>query len=382
MGSPPTRVFSDAVVAKSFNLSENLFLMKRLLCLFLAMMLPTLSAVAHTVPTIVLESEFTSGRSCTLTVNVDPRLFLSEQPTSLPPVAASWFLDQDDAAKKKTTTQAADYVAKSLHLSVGETEFKPAWEITAIDSASATPLAATSAEVHLLARWKGPIPAVKGDFKAALDPKCAVSLIVLNGTEGRKERRPQVIFPGETSRGYALPELVNGGAATAAISGGVSQSSGGSTGRGHLPYDHLALVVVLAMTLSRRPGAALGFLTAFHLLDTAALTAAVAGWLPTAPGWMKAAYWGALLLALAGLFSPRKPGTLVAAALMVAGLCHGANVPHFHLAEGLAATVTAVAWGAVADFARQALVLLLCLGVLALVRRLGAATGRVSSVAV
>ena len=362
----------------------------RLLCLILAAMLPALTAVGHTVPTLVLESEFTSGRQCTLSVNVDPRLFLSEQPTSLPPVAASWFLEQDETSKKKTAEQASGYLINSLHLTVGETDLKPEWKITAIDSANATPLATTSAEVHLLAQWTGPIPAVPGDFKAALDQKCAVSLIVLNGTEGHKDRRPQVIFPGETSRGYALPELAKVEAAASPMPAAKQNAAavvaqkpvGKDSGREHLPYDHLALVIALAMTLSSRPGAAILLLAAFHLTNTLALAAAVAGWLPSAPGWMKAAYWVTLLVALGALISPSKPRALAVAALLAAGLAHGLNVPHLHLSEGTLTSASAAAWSALTMFVRQSLNLLLCMGALALARRFGIAGKRESSVTV
>ena len=176
-------------------------LLRHLLLLMFALS----GAYGHTVPTLVLETEFTADRSVSVSVNVDPRLFLSDKPTTLPPVPASWYLEQSTEARSKTDLQAAQYLAKALILSVGESIMNASWKFTAIDSATSTPLAAQSAEVHLLAQWKGKLPATAGDFKVALDKACTVSLIVLNGTEGVKDRRPQVIFPGETSRGYVVP---------------------------------------------------------------------------------------------------------------------------------------------------------------------------------
>lgn len=364
--------------------------MKCLLHLIFAAMLPAFTALGHTVPTLVLESEFTSQRGCTLSVNVDPRLFLSEQPTSLPPVAASWFIEQDDTSKKKTAEQTSDYLTRSLHLTIGDSGLKPEWKITAIDSANATPLTTTSAEVHLLAHWTGPLPAVPGDFRAALDQKCAVSLIVLNGTEGHKDRRPQVIFPGETSRGYALPELAKVEAAPAPMptrkpnaAGIISkEASGHAPAREHVPYDHLALIIALAMTLSRRPGKAVLLLGAFHLPNALALAAAVAGWTPSPPDWMRIAYWLAMAAALGALVAPGKPLGLVVAALTVAGLCHGLNVPHLHLGEDALSSASSAAVGALLVFVRQSVNLLLCMAALALARRSGIAGKRESSVTV
>ena len=339
---------------------------------FLPVLLFAARGFAHTVPTLVLESEFTGARACSMSVNVDPRLFLSEQPTSLPPVPASWFFEQDAANREKTGQQTRQYLAKSLRIHVGETELTPEWKITPIDSASSAPLAPESAEVHLLAEWTGHLPAKAGDFKVALEKGCAVSLIVLNGTEGKKERRPQVIFPGETSRGYPLPDIVE---MTASPGAKVEVPSGAKpislpTDRGHLPWDHVAMVVVLAMTLSRRPVTALMMLVAFHLAQALGVAGVVSGWLLQASGWVIGGYWVALVVAAVGLLMPARRVSLAFVSLAAAGVCHGLNVPHLHLSESVATPVTsALAWSA-AMFLRQATVLLLGLGLLALVRRL------------
>ena len=342
---------------------------------FLPALLVAAVGHGHTVPTLVLESEFSARRDCSFSVNVDPRLFLSEQPTSLPPVPASWFFEQDEATRKKTERQAVEYVARSLHVTVGDTEIAPEWKIVAIDSASSEPLTPTSAEVHLLARWSGHLPAKTGDFKVALDKACAVSLIVLNGTEGKKERRPQVIFPSETSRGYVLPEIV---AMTAPEAPAQADAPSGDAGtwaslminRGHAFWDHLAIVVFLALALGRKPGRALLMLSAFHLFQALALVGVVSRWLPHAPAWMVAVYWISIALAIVGLSLPARMGPLAMVSLSVAGLCHGLNIPHLHLPETVVSPMSAAMVFSAAMFLRQAVVLLLCLGLLALVRRL------------
>ncbi len=155
----------------------------------------------------MVEAEFTNARESTIRVNIDPRLFLAEQPTSLPPVAAAWYLDQDADARLKTAEQARAYLAKVLVFKVGDVEMKMDWKFTAIDSATNLPLSSASAEVHLLAEASAPLPAVKGDFIVFLNKDSTVSMILLNSREGIKERRPDVRFPGESSRGYPLPEI-------------------------------------------------------------------------------------------------------------------------------------------------------------------------------
>ena len=163
---------------------------------------------AHQTPTLVVEAEFTNTRESTIRVNIDPRLILSDQPTTLPPVAAAWYLDQDADAKMKAAELAQAYLAKPLVFKVGDTVMKLEWKFVGIDSATNLPLNTNSAEVHLLAEAKGPLPAVQGDFVVELSKNSTISMILLNSREGVKERRPDVRFPGEVSRGYPLPGLL------------------------------------------------------------------------------------------------------------------------------------------------------------------------------
>ena len=167
--------------------------------------MPTLDA--HTVPTIVIEAEFGPQREAVLKVNLDPRLFLSPQPTSLPPVPASWWFDQNEEARSQTMAAARSYVDDHLAFLVGNTSLTGTWSVQPIDSVSAFPLGEASAEVHLLAERRGPLPAVPGDFKVRVAKACAVPVILLNSLTAEENRRPQSLFPGESSRGFALPAL-------------------------------------------------------------------------------------------------------------------------------------------------------------------------------
>src|SRR4051812_37768070 len=95
---------------------------------------------AHTVPVVVIEAEFSSIRDATIKVNLDPRLFLTKEPTSVPPVPASWWFEQDEAAREKTKVTAADYVQRTFTFTFGAEPLKGPWTVEPIDSASAFPL--------------------------------------------------------------------------------------------------------------------------------------------------------------------------------------------------------------------------------------------------
>lgn len=163
---------------------------------------------AHTVPTLVVEVEFTAQRTATMKVNLDPRLFLTAEPTSLPPVPASWWFDQDEKAQTESRAKASEYVRRLLAFKVGDTLIPSTWKVIPIDSASAFPLATSSAEVHLLAESTGPLPDAEGPFTLTVGKDCPVGLILVNSLEGLEERKPQSLFAGETSVGFPLPALI------------------------------------------------------------------------------------------------------------------------------------------------------------------------------
>lgn len=162
-------------------------------------------AEAHTIPTLVVEAEFTAQRTATFKVNLDPRLFLADQPATLPPVPASWWFDQDEKSQTESRTKADSYINRILAFKVGDTRIHGAWNISPIDSASAFPLGTDSAEVHLLAEFTGPLPNSEGPFALQVHQSCPVGLILVNSLEGQDQRKPQSLFAGETSVGFALP---------------------------------------------------------------------------------------------------------------------------------------------------------------------------------
>lgn len=160
---------------------------------------------AHQIPNITLEAMFAADRSYTLRVNLDPRVFLSAQPTSLPPVEAGWYLGQSETEQKETHLRATEYLRKNLGLRFGATDAEwPVIEITAIDGTTLEPLKPDTAETHLLAVAKSRLPGGGNAFELVFGPEANVSLILLNSEDGKPERRPQVLFPGESSRPYKL----------------------------------------------------------------------------------------------------------------------------------------------------------------------------------
>ena len=162
-------------------------------------------ALAHQVPSLTVEALFSADRSYTLRINVDPRLFISDQPSSLPPVPIEWYRDQKPEELAATKIKAAGYLVKSLHIKFGDVtlplencDFQP------MDGATNMPLSADTKEVHLLAAAKGTVPKEQNTFALALSQDANVSMILMNSFEGTMERRPNVVFPGETSRPFQL----------------------------------------------------------------------------------------------------------------------------------------------------------------------------------
>jgi hypothetical protein len=303
---------------------------------------------AHTVPVVVIEAEFSSTREAVIKVNLDPRLFLSKQPTAVPPVPASWWFEQDEAGKQKTRSAAAAYVERTFAFNVGATALKAGWKVEAIDSASAFPLGEASTEAHLLVEHHGPLPPNAGDFKLAVGKDCAVAVILLCSNIGDAERRPQSLFPGETSRAFPLPsppeavQQMNHSQTPESSSIVWLARLAWFTRSSHFVGDHLALAALLGLALAQRPWRAVSLLMSFHMVDVLATCLVMAGWLPSAPPWMAIAFWGALALTAAHLVVLKSRISSVLVTLAVAGLCHGLDTPHLHLDSEPAAAMASI----------------------------------------
>ena len=171
-----------------------------LLTLFLAA-----SASAHQVPNMTIEADFDSQGHFAVKVNVDPRVILSDQPTSLPPVVAAWFLEQTPEQVKATFEKAVAYLSENIKLQFGSVVL-PLPEVTwqAMDGITNLPLTPETTEVHLLATIKATVPVRQGTFVLGFGQAAQVSLILLLKNPCLTEPKVMVLFPGETSRPFAV----------------------------------------------------------------------------------------------------------------------------------------------------------------------------------
>ena len=288
---------------------------------------------AHTVPVIVIEAEFDSTRAAVLKVNLDPRLFLHAEPTTLPPVPASWWLEQDDSSREKTREQTIDYLKRTLAFTVGQTPVSPDWSIQAIDSASAFPLGQASAEAHLLAEARLALPSVPGGFQVSVAKDCAVAVILLCSNAGDENRRPEPLIPGESSRAFALP----------ALPPPPSPSLWEKVLPVRLILHHLLLAVFLGWSLHRKPLRATALLAVFTVISALTSLAYHYEWLPEAPPWMPFGY-GLVMISLVLQILLHKPGVVhLYLAMTMAGFSHGVCWPP----KAPTGTLTGLHFGAV-----------------------------------
>jgi hypothetical protein len=177
--------------------------MNCLRCLFVLFLSLISHGQAHVVPNMTIEVDFAKDHGFTLQMNLDPRVFLSDQPTSLPPVSADWYLNQTEEERKATHENATAYLEANVGLKFNdETVPMPPCEFVALDGATYEALTPDTTETHLLATAKSQVPAGADSFKLAFGRRANVSLILITGEEGNEERKPQVLFPGETSRPF------------------------------------------------------------------------------------------------------------------------------------------------------------------------------------
>jgi hypothetical protein len=162
---------------------------------------------AHVVPSMTVEADFAADQSYVLRINVDPRTFLAADPTTLPPVPASWYREQTPDQMAATHQKAQEYLSSALGvLFGGQKSVLPAYEVQAIDGADNTPLKEDTQEVHLLATVRGRVSTGATTFQIEFGKDANTSLILLHTQAGKAELRPQVIFPGETSRVFQFTQ--------------------------------------------------------------------------------------------------------------------------------------------------------------------------------
>ncbi len=184
---------------------SRIFRRRVLSIVFSVLMTTAVVTWAHVVPNMTIEADFGNDRSFSLRINVDPRTFLAADPTTLPPVPSSWYREQTPEQNAVTLQKAQEYLSNSLGVLFGGQKIAlPECEMQAIDGADNTLLKAETQEVHLLATATGRVPETANTFQIEFAKDSNTSLILLHTQAGKSELRPQVIFPGETSRAFQL----------------------------------------------------------------------------------------------------------------------------------------------------------------------------------
>ena len=174
-------------------------------CLILSLLACAISQ-AHQVPNMTIEATFEASGSYELKVNLDPRVFLSSIPTSLPPVAADWYLSQTSEQVKATFVQATEHLQKHVELRFGgKVQPMAGMTFVAMDGATNQTVTAETAETHLLGTLRGTVPTGAGEFVLGFAREAQVSLILLLKTPEMAEPKVQVLFPGESSRAIQVP---------------------------------------------------------------------------------------------------------------------------------------------------------------------------------
>ena len=161
---------------------------------------------AHQVPNMTVEATFEPAGTFELKVNLDPRVFLSSIPASLPPVSADWYLNQSPDQVQASYKQAVEHLKKHLEVRFGGQPIplpEVSWQ--AMDGATNQPLTRETAEAHLLGTLRGAVPSGRGDFALGFAKEAVVSLILLLKTPEMPEPKVQVLFPGESSRAIPVP---------------------------------------------------------------------------------------------------------------------------------------------------------------------------------
>jgi len=129
--------------------------------------------------------------------------FFGRPAVNTPACACLLVADQDEDSRAKSMAEAQAYVARTLFFNRGRKKLEPSWKVIAIDSNTMFPLAPSSAEAHLSVSIRDCCRRARS-FQVSVAGNCAVGVILLNSLEGNDQRYPQSLFPGETSRRFAL----------------------------------------------------------------------------------------------------------------------------------------------------------------------------------
>jgi hydrogenase/urease accessory protein HupE len=253
-------------------------------CLSLFLALPG-TLLAHPTPDIPVKAVFVSGGSCTLVVEITPRLF-DPDPEKATPLSFVLFKTLSEDRKTEMRSNAAKLVPQHI-----EFFFEPLGQILPAFDFQFTgegqkPLSDDDENVVLTGTWTTPIAAGISGWKIRAVPNRLWSVVFQNVIDGGVHPRVAVLFPGETSHTLDLTGM-SGREPSEPTPGSVSRSgSVGDSARTFgdffvkgflhvlpLGLDHILFVLGLFL-LSRQWKPLLWQVTAFTLAHSVTLALA------------------------------------------------------------------------------------------------------------
>jgi hypothetical protein len=164
------------------------------------------SVQCHPTPDIPVKAVFVSGGSCTVFVEVTPRLFDAD-PEKATPLSFVLFKTLSEARKEELRASAAKLVPQHV-----EFFFDPIGQVMpafAYDFAGEgqKPLKEDDENVVLTGSWTTPVTAGLSGWKIRAVPNRLWSVVFQNVIDGKVHPRVAVLFPGETSHTLDLTGL-------------------------------------------------------------------------------------------------------------------------------------------------------------------------------
>jgi len=168
----------------------------------LAMAWLVLAGVAqgHQIPSIQLEVDIQNNGPHTLRLNIDPRLVISSTPASMPPVCAEWYREHTPEELIETSKKTIAYIGRTLQFAGTSDALTFQWTVRPMDGVSNQPLSEGTTEVHLLAETSYKPSQGVSSLVVTLVNDAAAALTIITLTDGEVGQRPQVLFPGESSK--------------------------------------------------------------------------------------------------------------------------------------------------------------------------------------
>lgn len=156
----------------------------------------SVTALAHPLPDVPVQSSFDATGAGVVRVEVDLRFFDSE-PSTAPYFKNEFLSDKTRVWKTESIEKARAFVAANLEFFLepgGLAAPEWQWEFTGQKN---TPLAQTEDPVVLTGTWR--TAAGAKSYRIRSKPENKWSVLFLNTLHGKEVERTQVLFPGESS---------------------------------------------------------------------------------------------------------------------------------------------------------------------------------------